>query len=117
MFITRKRHEIALAELRGAQFIHNSETAARITSAAQQADRTNAALRDTQRALTIAETQRDANVEMVGHWRTLAIDAVRALTELQTRYAPAAPIAGDVEQPLSVDAADRKTAQETRGDA
>jgi hypothetical protein len=72
------------------------------------------ALADMKRQLAATQARLDAARESEQHWRDLARRTTDALVELQRRYAPPEPIEGEVEQPKSLDVADRERVQALR---
>lgn len=114
MFITRARHEREIAKML-------ADMAAERDSARDTHDKTartlahysdrNAVL---QREVDNAVATRDAARADLAMWRDTAREALRSLAALQLRYAPPEPIVGEVEQPPSVDAADREAVEAAR---
>jgi hypothetical protein len=121
MFVTKRRHEILMAEQRDVWRAHLAEASSHTNAALERVQRAEEttkhcgiALQDTKRRLTIALTQLETVRESETRWRELAIEAHRAVVALQLRHAPPEPIEGEVAQPPSVDRADREAAAALR---
>lgn len=84
---------------------------ARLENAVAQSDAIAAA--QAERARTAQAQLADARA-YADRWATLATEAVNQIATLQRRYAPPAPIDGDVRQPLTVAQADAKAAEAHR---